>query len=75
MNFFQNYQNTEKATKLAVESLNRSLTSDEEKLLDSTQDMRITYNTTLIDLKDRIASAKLALRQAENARNTALKSR
>jgi hypothetical protein len=75
LNFFQNYKNTEIATKLALDTVSRELTADEEKLLEGSKDMRITYQSTLIDLKDRITNAKLALRQAENARDTALKSR
>jgi multidrug resistance efflux pump len=75
LTFLKNYKLNELATKVAVESLDRKLTPEEEALIQSSSDARLLYNTTIIDLKDRIATAKLTTRQAENARDTALKSR
>lgn len=75
LTFLKNYKLNELATKVAVESINRKLTSDEEALIESSSDARLLYKTTIIDLRDRIAWAKLSLKQAENARDTALKSR
>jgi multidrug resistance efflux pump len=75
LTFLKNYKLNELATKVAVESLDRKLTIEEEALIQSSSDARLLYSTTIIDLKDRIASAKLWLRQAQNARDTATKSR
>ncbi len=73
--FLKNYKLNELATKVAVESLNRELTSEEKLLIQNSPDARLLYSSTIIDIKDRIAWAKLSLRQAENARDTAIKSR
>lgn len=73
--FLKNYKLNELATKVAVESLNRDLTPEEKLLIQNSPDARLLYSSTIIDIKDRIAWAKLSMRQAENARDTALKSR
>jgi multidrug resistance efflux pump len=75
LNFFRTYQNTEEATRLAVLSLERELTPLELQSLEKTKDMKLTYENTRIDLRDRISATELALKQAENAKNTALKAR
>lgn len=53
-NFFKTYQNTEKATELAITSLSRELTPEEKSLLATSSDMSITYKNTLVDLRDRL---------------------
>jgi hypothetical protein len=73
--FLKNYKLNELATKVAIESLDRKLTKEEEALIQSSSDARLLYSTTIIDLRDRIASAKLAVKQADNARLNAIKSR
>ena len=75
LTFLKNYKLNELATKVAIESLDRNLTPEELALIDKSSDAKLLYNTTIIDIKDRIAWAKLALQQAENARDTAEKSR
>ena len=60
---------------MAVESIDRKLTPEEEALIQTSSDARLLYNSTIIDLKDRIAGAKLSMKQAENARDTAMKAR
>ena len=75
LTFLKNYKQNELATKVAIESLDRKLSPEEESLIAKSPDAKLLYTTTIIDLKDRITSAKLSLRQAENARQTAEKSR
>lgn len=73
LTFFNNYQNTEKATQIALVSLTRELNADEITFLSGSQDAKLTYENTRVDLKDRLKTVELALRQAESARNNARK--
>ena len=75
LTFLKNYKFNELATKVAVESIDRKLSPEELAMIDSSPDAKLLYNTTIIDLRDRIVGAKLALKQAENARDTAVKAR
>jgi multidrug resistance efflux pump len=75
LTFLKNYKLNELATKVAVESIDRKLTPEEEAIIQSSPDAKLLYNSTIIDLKDKILAAKLAVKQAENARDLAVKSR
>lgn len=75
LTFLKNYKLSELATKVAVESIDRKLTTEELALIDASPDAKLLYSTTIIDLKDRIVGAKLAVKQAENARDTAVRVR
>lgn len=55
LTFLKNYKLNELATKVAVESLDRKLTQEEEALIQSNSDARLLYTTTIVDLRDRIA--------------------
>ncbi len=66
-NFLKSYSNTEIATNLAVASLSRALTPSELALIGANPDVKLTYETTKIDLDDRVESAKLTLEQAETS--------
>ncbi len=74
LSFFKNYKNGEIATKLAIESLSREISSAELASLTST-DMRLTYENTRLDMKDKLKNTELAVRQAQIARDNALKNR
>ncbi len=65
--FLDGYKNTEIATRLAVESQNRSLTKEEQNLIDTNTDLRITYQNLRLTLSDQIKNAKLSLEQADSA--------
>ena len=68
VNFFDSYKNTELATKLALTSTQRALTSEELALLSTgSSDLRLTYETTRITLADSIKNTKLSLEQADTA--------
>lgn len=69
--FFNNYKKTERATKLAVASLDRELTGVEKTEINSDPDLRITYENTRIDLSDKIKTAELALNQTKVAYDSA----
>lgn len=75
LTFIKNYKLNELATKVAIESLDRDLTKDELALIEKSSDAKLLYNNTIVDIKDRISAAKLALKQSENAKVTAMKSR
>ncbi len=55
LTFLKNYKLNELATKVAVESIDRKLTTQELALIESSSDAKLLYNTTIIDLRDRIA--------------------
>ncbi len=63
--FLKTYSDAEQATKLAVESLTRVLTTEEKSLLSGNSDLNITFQNARIDLEDRVKNAKLTLEQAE----------
>jgi len=69
--FFRNYKKNELAIKLAIASLDRPLSSEEMSLLQSDMDMRVTYDTTRIDLDERIKNTLLSLEQARVALSAA----
>lgn len=71
LTFFKWYKNTELATKFALTSLSRPLTSEENTIINASNDLKVTYENARIDLKDRIENARLSLEQAEKAYNTA----
>lgn len=75
LTFLKNYKNNEQAIKVALESIHRTLTPDEEALINSSKEAKLLYDQNIIDLKDRIKAAELSLRQAENARDTAVKTK
>ncbi len=70
--FFTSYRNTELANRLALDSTKRSLTLEEQSIINGSTDIRVTYESARIDLVDRIANARLSLEQGklsyENAR-------
>ncbi len=71
LTFFKWYKNTELATKFALTSLSRPLTSEENTIINASNDLKVTYENARIDLKDRIENARLSLEQADKAYNTA----
>ncbi len=75
LTFLKNYKIDETATKLALDTLDRELTPSESAFIASSSEAKVVYNQTRIDLKDRIKSAELTLKQAETARDVALKNR
>lgn len=74
-NFLKSYTNNEIATKLAVKSLTSDLSEEEKNQIQMNNDLKLTYETTRIDLMDRMKSAKLSLEQAESGYKNALKLR
>jgi multidrug resistance efflux pump len=75
LTFLKTYEWTEQATNLALASLTRKLTPTEEAILAGSTDMRVTYETTRLDLRDRIDNANLSLEQAKNSYDSAVKIR
>ena len=71
LTFFKWYKNTETANQLALASLSRPLTPDETTLVNSNNDIRITYENARIDLKDKIENARLNFEQAKKSYDTA----
>lgn len=71
LTFFKTYQNTELANKLALASLSRNLTSDEQSKIDSSIDLKISFENARIDIKDKIENARLSLEQAKKSYETA----
>lgn len=69
--FFKNYRKNERATKLAIASLDRELTPIENTELASDSDLKITYENTRIDLVERTRSVELSLEQAKVAYDSA----
>ncbi len=69
--FFKGYQNTETATKLALASQSRPLTSEEQTLINSSNDLMVSYENARIDTKDKIENARLSLEQARKSYDTA----
>jgi hypothetical protein len=75
LTFLKNYKLNELATKVAIESLTRELSKDELALIDKSAEAKLLYNNTILDIKDRISAAKLSLKQAQNARDTTVRTR
>ena len=71
LTFFKTYQNTEIANKLALASLSRSLTTEEQNTINSNNDLRLSYENTRIDIKDKIENARLSFEQAKKSYETA----
>ncbi len=71
LNFFKGYKNTETATKLALASLSRPLTPEEQSLINSNNDLKVSYENSRIDIKDKIENARLTLEQAKKSYDTA----
>lgn len=71
LNFFKWYKNTETATKLALASLSRTLTPEEQSLINSNNDLKVSYDNSRIDIKDKIENARLSLEQAKKSYDTA----
>jgi multidrug resistance efflux pump len=72
LSFLKTYEANEKATDLALASLSRTLRPDEQALIDGSNDMKLTYENTRINLRDALENAKLSLDQAENAYKNAM---
>jgi multidrug resistance efflux pump len=72
LGFLKTYEAIEKATDLAIVSLTRTLTPAEKSIIEGSNDMRVTYETTRIALRDSIENARLGLEQAESSYNNAL---
>ena len=75
LTFFKGYKNTEFATKLALASLTRKLTREEQAVIDGSIDIRVTYESARIDLKDRVESAQIWLKQAQLTYDNAIRIR
>ncbi len=71
LTFLNGYRNTESATHLALASLSRPLTTEEQSQVNSNTDIRVTYENTRIDLKDKIENARLTFEQAKKSYDTA----
>ena len=71
LTFFKTYQNTEIANKLALTSLTRPLTAEEQNMINSSNDLKISYENARIDIKDKIENSRLSLEQAKKAYDTA----
>lgn len=71
LTFFKTYQNTEIANKLALASLTRPLTAEEQNIINSSNDLKISYENARIDIKDKIENSRLSLEQAKKAYDTA----
>lgn len=71
LTFFKGYKNTELATRLALESLSRSLTPEELASVKATNDLKISYENARIDMKDKVENARLSLEQAKKSYETA----
>ena len=71
LTFLKGYQNTESATNLALASLTRPLTAEEQSQVNSSTDIKVTYENTRIDLKDKIENARLTFEQAKKSYDTA----
>lgn len=56
-------------------SLGRNITTDEAIFLSGSQDAKLTFDNTRVDLKDKIKTVELALKQAESARDNARKNK
>lgn len=61
----KSYTNTETATNLAVANLSRALTPAELAIIEGNSDLKLTFETTKIDLDDRVKTTKLSVEQAE----------
>ncbi|MBX9809025.1 biotin/lipoyl-binding protein [Candidatus Gracilibacteria bacterium] len=72
LTFFKTYQNTEIASKLALASLSRELTVEEKNTINSSNDLKLSFENAKIDTKDKIENAKLSLEQAEKAYETSM---
>ncbi len=75
LTFFNNYQNIERATGLAIASLTRELSVDETSFLSGSQDARLTYESTRVDLRDKIKTLELSLKQAQASKDNAIKNK
>lgn len=70
--FLKNYEANEKATDLAIASLTRTLKPDEVALIEGSNDMKLTYENTRINLRDILENARLGVEQAESGYKNAL---
>jgi membrane fusion protein, macrolide-specific efflux system len=71
LSFLKSYKNNELWTRLAVASLSRELTAEENTSLAANAEAKLTFDTTKINLKDQIDNAKLSLEQTqESYKNT-----
>jgi multidrug resistance efflux pump len=71
LTFFKTYQNTEIANKLALASLSRPLTTEEENSINASKDLKLSYENARIDIKDKIENSRLNLEQAKKSYETA----
>ncbi len=70
LTFFKTYQNTEIANKLALASLSRALTAEEQNTINSSNDLKLSYENARIDIKDKIENSRLSLEQAKKSYET-----
>ena len=75
LSFLKSYKNNELGTKLAVASLSRELTTDENASLTVNSEAKLAFDTNRITLKDQIENAKLSLEQADKSYKTSLELR
>jgi len=75
LTFLKSYKNTELGTRLAVISLGRDLTSEEQSSLSANTEAKLAFDTNRITLKDQIDNAKLSLEQADKAYKTSVELR
>lgn len=65
--FLENYKKNELATKIAVETQNRTLTPEELKSIQEDSELKLAYNNADLSLREAIDNAKLAMDQAKTA--------
>lgn len=71
LTFFKWYQNAELASKLALASTTRPLTPEEQTLINNNNDLKVSYENSRIDIKDKVENTRLSLEQAKKAYDTA----
>ncbi len=75
LTFLKGFKNIELATKLALASLSRKITPEEQAIIDGSNDIRVTYESARIDLKDRLENAHFSLEQSQLGYDNAIKIR
>lgn len=63
--FLKTYSDSETATKLALASLTRELTQEEQNLIGSSVETNLSFKNAQIDLQDKMKTMKLSLEQTE----------
>ncbi len=75
LTFLKGFKNIELATRLALASLSRKITPEEQAIIDGSNDIRVTYESARIDLKDRLENAHFSLEQSQLGYDNAIKIR